>query len=154
MARNLAVVAVLAFVALYGGWATLTPNGKSDALDVAIVSGQHATLPEWIVLPETGRIITSGVYPPQPPYGAAASATLMIDETTEAFAAAYEARLTQADFVVRRLPARFNAAFDEPDLQFEADERRGGHVVYVAFRHTFAARFVQLTFWDPPAPKL
>ena len=59
-----------------------------------------------------------------------------------------------AGYAVRPVAPRFNIAFDEPDLQFEADERAGGHVVYIALRHTRAARFAQLTFWDPPAPRL
>jgi IS30 family transposase len=66
-----------------------------------------------------------------------------------------------AGYVVRPIPPQFNIAFDEPDLQFEADERTGstgspggGHVIYIALRHTRTARFAQLTFWDPPAPRM
>lgn len=117
-----------------------------------------APLPAWIPLPDRGRIITAGLYPPQPPYGAAATLTLVIDETAEAFAAAYGTRLGQAGFALRIVAPRFNVAFDEPDLQFEAVEIAGapsaGRVIYVSLRHTRAGRFAQLTCWEPPVPRL
>jgi hypothetical protein len=117
-----------------------------------------APLPAWVILPPGGSVVASGVYPPQPPYGAAATITYAIDETAEQFAAAYGAQLAAAGYAVRPIAPRFNIAFDEPDLQFEADERadgpRGGHVVYITLRHVQSTRFAQLTFWEPPAPRL
>jgi hypothetical protein len=43
---------------------------------------------------------------------------------------------------------------DRPDAQFEADERQGGHVVYITMRHSGVVRVAQLTFWDPFTPRL
>jgi hypothetical protein len=128
-------------------------------------------MPAWAVLPPGARkVVASGVYPPQPPYGAAATITYLIDETAEQFAAAYRAQLAAAGYTIRPIPPQFSVAFDEPDLQLEADEQGGsagpaplagriggvwsGHVIYLALRHTYAGRFAQLTFWAPPAPRL
>ena len=150
MPRLVALVAAIALVAVFVWW---NPPAPPTAAGVA-----PAPMPAWAVLPPNGRVVTSGVYPPQPPYGAAATITYAIDETAEQFAAAYEAQLTAAGYAVRLIPPRFNVAFDEPDLQFEADERNGGpmggHVIYLALRHTRTTRFAQLTFWDPPAPRM
>jgi hypothetical protein len=52
---------------------------------------------------------------------------------------------------MRRLPTPFNLIIDRPDALFEADERQGGHVIYITMR---ATRFAQLTFWEPPAPRM
>jgi hypothetical protein len=100
--------------------------------------------------------VASGTYPPQPPYGAAAVITYLIDETGERFAAAYGAQLAAAGFDLRPI-AIIDLPFNAPDAQFEADERgagpTGGHVIYLTLRHTDAGIFAQLTFWDPPAPR-
>ena len=115
-------------------------------------------LPAWIPLPDSGYVVTAGVYPPQPPYGAAATLTLKTDLTAEAFAAAYRSRLERAGFAVRTVPPGFNVTFDNPDLILEAIETAstplGAHTIYVALRRTRAGRFAQITAWDPPAPRL
>lgn len=120
--------------------------------------GLTGPLPAWIPLPAHGRVVTAGRYPPQPPYGAAASVTIMTDQTAAEFAAAYRARLELAGFTVRVVPPRFNIIFDEPELLLEAIEAAprlaGGHVIYVALRRTQAGQFAQITCWDPPAPRL
>ena len=111
-------------------------------------------LPSWIPLPDSGTAIAAAVYPPQPPYGMAAVVTLAIEESVADYAAAYGKKLEQAGFSVRRLPIGFNLIIDRPDSQFEADEREGGHVVYITMRSNRVARFAQLTFWNPPVPSL
>ena len=147
MSRFVGFFAVIALVAVFAWWNLPAPPTAADA-------GVSAPMPAWAILPPGGRVVTSGVYPPQPPYGAAATITYAIAETAEQFAAAYTAQLAAAGYAVRRIPPQFNIAFDEPDLQFEADERSGGHVVYVSLRHSGTTRFAQLTFWDPPAPRM
>jgi len=112
-------------------------------------------LPDWIPLPESGTVIAAGLYAPQPPYGAAATVTLIVEGSEADFTAAYGRQLEQAGFSVRRIPTAFSVLlFALADVQFEADERVGGHVVYITMRHSWAARFAQLTFWNPPAPHL
>ena len=151
MSRFVGFFAIIALVAVFAWWNLPAPP-------TIAVAGLNAPMPAWAILPPGGQVVTSGVYPPQPPYGAAATITYAIPETAEQFAAAYAAQLAAAGYAVRRIPPQFNIAFDEPDLQFEADERSGGplggHVIYVSLRHTRTTRFVQLTFWDPPAPRL
>lgn len=150
MPRLLVFLAAIALVAAFALW------NPSPAPTVA-GTGLNAPMPAWAVLPPGGRVVTSGVYPPQPPYGSAATITYAIEETAEQFAAAYTAQLTAAGYAVRRIPPQFNIAFDELDLQFEAvehDGAMGGHVIYVSLRKTRTTRFAQLTFWDPPAPRM
>ena len=113
--------------------------------------GLIAALPTWIPLPGKGRVIGVGLYPPQPPWGAAAVVMLQIAEPADSFVAAYRMRLDQAGFAMRRTPIPANLIVDAADSAFEADERRGGHVVYVTMRRRW---YVQLTFWSPPAPHL
>jgi hypothetical protein len=145
--RLITLVAAIALVAAFALWSPPAPPIMPFAA--------AAPMPAWVILPPGEReVVASGVYPPQPPYGAAATITYAIAETAEEFAAAYGAQLTAAGYAVRPIPPRFNIAFDEPDLQFEADERSGGHVIYLALRHTRTTRFAQLTFWAPPAPRL
>lgn len=100
----------------------------------------------------TGRVITGGLYRPQPPYGAATSLTLRIDDAPEAFAAAYEARLRAAGWNVRRVPPPFDFTF-ATDLAIEADAPAGGHTLFAVLRHNHAAQFAQLNFWNAPAPR-
>lgn len=147
MPRLLALLAAIALVALFALWRPPAPP--------IVPFASAAPMPAWAILPPgERRVVASGVYPPQPPYGSAATITYAIDATAEQFAAAYAAQLTAAGYTVRPIPPRFNIAFDEPDLQFEADEQSGGHVIYFALRHTRTTRFAQLTFWDPPAPRV
>ena len=151
MPRLLALVAALVLVALFAWWSPPPAPGVA-------ATGPSAPLPAWVILPPgERRIVASGVYPPQPPYGAAATITYAIEETAEQFAAAYAAQLAAAGYAVRRIPPQFNIAFDEPDLQFEAlehDGAMGGRVIYLSLRHSRTTRFAQLTFWDPPAPRM
>lgn len=118
---------------------------------VAPQVGLVAPLPSWIPLPEHGRVIGAGVYPPQPPWGAAAVVMLQIEQPADSFVAAYRKRLDQAGFAMRRTPIPANVIIDAADSAYEADERRGGHVVYVTMRKTC---YAQLTFWSPLAPHL
>jgi hypothetical protein len=144
--RLLALIAAIALVAAFALWIPPAPP--------IVPLAAAAPMPAWVILPPGGQVVASGVYPPQPPYGSAATITYAIAETAEEFAAAYGAQLAAAGYTVRPIPPRFNIAFDEPDLQFEAEEQSGGHVIYLALRHTRTARFAQLTFWDAPAPRL
>ena len=107
-------------------------------------------LPGWVPLPDKGMVIGAGVYPAQRPYGASAVVMLQLDGSEEAFTASYRNRLARAGFSMRQLPEPFNLIVDRPDALFEADERNGGHTVYITLR---AKHFAQLTFWDPPAPR-
>lgn len=111
--------------------------------------GLIAPLPRWIPLPNKGRVIAAGLYPPQPPWGAAAVVMLLIEEPADSFLASYRKRLDGAGFAMYRVPIPPNLIVDAADSAFEADERQGGHVVYVNMRRT---HYAQLTFWSPPAP--
>lgn len=167
MTRGLAILAaVLLLVAL--SWGRTMSVDLPEGMPVETLAATRdqpqpklrltRPLPAWIPLPDTGYVVTAGLYPPQPPYGAAATLTLKTDLTAETFAAAYRSRLEQAGFAVRGVPAGFNIAFDAPDLQLEAIETSAGplgaHVIYVALRHTRAGQFAQITGWEPPAPQL
>ena len=155
MPRLLALLAALALVAAFALWRPPAPPTIADA-NVA-----PAPMPAWAILPPGGKVVASGVYPPQPPYGAAAVITYAIDATAEEFIAAYGAQLASAGYAVRRVTP-LDLPFNAPEAQFEADERAdipgggpgGGHVIYVTLRHVQTARFAQLTFWDPPAPRM
>jgi hypothetical protein len=160
--RLLFAIAALAAIPLLALWRVGTPaamptlprgipiekitNGR-----VAPRVGLVAPLPKWIPLPEKGRVIGAGLYPPQPPWGAPAVVMLQIEEPAQSFLAAYRKRLNQAGFAMRRTPIPPNLIIDAADSAFEADERNGGHVVYVTMRRTW---YAQLTFWSPPAPRL
>ena len=153
MPRLLTLLAAIALIAAFALWSPPAPPALPTAANVAT-----APMPAWAILPPDGKVVASGAYPPQPPYGAAATITYAIDETAEEFLAAYGAQLAAADYAVRRVTP-IDLPFNAPDAQFEADERRdgamgGGHVIYVTLRHVRAARFAQLTFWDPPAPRM
>jgi hypothetical protein len=145
--RLLALLAALALVAAFALWSPPAPPALP-----AVANVTPAPMPAWAILPPAGKVVASGVYPPQPPYGAAATITYLIDETAEQFAAAYRAQLAAAGYTIRPIPPQFSVAFDEPDLQLEADEQGGsagpaplagriggvwsGHVIYLALRHT------------------
>jgi len=157
-----AVAAIAVLIVFTGTVAPFVPRGLPKGIPVAeLADGKPhpeilliAPLPEWIPLPDSGRAITAGVYAPQPPYGAAAVVMVAIDEAPEDYAAAYGRKLEGAGFSVRRLPIGFNLIIDRPEAQFEADEREGGHIVYITMRGAGDAHFAQLTFWNPPVPRL
>jgi hypothetical protein len=113
--------------------------------------GLTGPLPEWIPLPEKGLVLGAGLYPPQPPYGAAASMMLKLSESQSTFVGSYRRRLEQAGFSWRHLPTPFNLIVDRPDDQFEADGKNGTHVVFIVLR---AKEYAQLTFWDAPVPRM
>jgi hypothetical protein len=98
-------------------------------------------------------MMTSGTYPPQPPYGIAAVATYEIDGSADGFVASYCAQLDAAGYAVRPVSVP-NLIIDAPDLQLEADQRDGARTIYITLRSGFGRRFAQLTFWDAPAPRL
>ena len=75
-------------------------------------------LPGWIRLPDSGSAISAGVYPPQPPYGAAAVIMVMTDDFSADFAADYGRRLERAGF--------FGAAHSDP---IPSDHRQAGRSV-------------------------
>jgi len=150
VARLFALVAAILFVALLLWRPPLLPPPPAPVV-------APEPLPAWAILPPGDRkVVAAGTYPPQPPYGAAATITYLLPETGEQFVAAYRAQLTAAGYAIRRVTPL--DVFDVPDLQLEADEQGGGpgggHVVYITLRHTWAGSFAQLTFWAPPAPRL
>ena len=112
-----------------------------------------APLPEWLPLPPSGRVTTGGSYPPQPPYGAAISLMLVIDLSAEDFAAAYSEKLTAAGYRVRCIPAPFDFTF-ATDGALDAYDPASGRYVVCVLRHNAKHRFAQVTFWEPPAPRL
>ena len=150
MPRLLTLFAALALIAAFALWSP--PPAPPTLANVA-----PAPMPAWAILPPGGKVVASGVYPPQPPYGSAAVITYAIDATAEEFIAAYVAQLAAAGYAVRRVTP-IDLPFNAPEAQFEADERAdlpgGGRVIYVTLRHVQTARFAQLTFWDPPAPRM
>jgi hypothetical protein len=161
----LAIVAVVAGAALLLWQAAVPvlppgiPKGIPHGIPIAVIAGGRvepriglmAPLPRWMPLPDRGLVIGAGIYPPQPPFGAAAVVMLKLDESQEAFAASYAKQLEHDGFSVRRLPTPFNLIVDRPDGQFEANERKSGRAIYVTLR---ATHFAQLTFWDSPAPRM
>jgi hypothetical protein len=138
---------------------TARPALRSVPID-AIAHGQPAPqigltgpFPDWAPLPPRGRVIGAALYPPQPPYGAAAVAMVVIDDSFDAFTAAYSRQLAARGFELRASPMPFNLGIDRPHAVYEADELHGGHVVYVTLRNGGDFRLAQLTFWSPPAPR-
>src|SRR5689334_25124589 len=81
--------------------------------------GLIAPLPKWIPLPEKGRVIGAGLYPPQPPWGAAAVVMLQIQEPAGSFLAGYRKRLDQVGFAMRRIPIPPNLIVDAADSAYE-----------------------------------
>ena len=116
--------------------------------------GLAAPFPDWAPLPEQGDVIGAELVAPQPPYGAAAVMMVHIDESFPAFVAAYRARLAARGFGLEQTPIPPNLGVDAAVAAYEADERQGGHIVYVTLRGTPPARYAQLTFWAPPAPRI
>lgn len=154
MARLLALAAAVLFVALLLWRPALLPPPPAPVI-------APEPMPAWAILPPGNRkVVAAGTYPPQPPYGAAATITYLLQETGEQFVAAYRAQLAAAGYAIRRVTPR--DLFQVPDLQLEADEQGagptggagGGHVIYITLRHTWAGSFAQLTFWAPPAPRM
>lgn len=110
-------------------------------------------LPDWLPLPPSGRVSTAGAYPPQPPYGAAVTIMLRIDEAPETFAADYMIRLAAAGYRVRRVAPPFDFAIAS-DGALDAHDPETGRYIVCVLRHNGANRFAQITFWEPPAPRL
>lgn len=158
MVAGIALFVVALAVAL---WRLFTPSpmpAKWNTVAIDKIAGGKIApqirmirpLPAWVPLPIKGRVIGAGTYPPQPPWGAAAVVMLQLDQPADAFVAAYRQRLDHAGFAMRRIPIPPNLIIDAADSAYEADERNGGHVVYVTMRKT---HYAQLTFWAPPAPR-
>lgn len=116
--------------------------------------GLAAPLPNWIPLPQTAYVSGAELFPPHLPYGPGAVIVLRYDETQAQFVVNYRHRLERAGFAMRRIPILFHLVIDKPDAAYEADEKNGGHVGYIVLRHAWKARFAQLTFYEPPAPRL
>jgi hypothetical protein len=128
------------------------PIAKIAAGRVLPQVGLTTPLPGWIPLPEKGFVLGAGQYRPRPPFGAAASVMLKLDESQQSFVVSYRKRLEQAGFGWRHLPTPFNLVIDRPDDQFEADDgQHGGRAIYIVLR---AKEYAQLTFWSAPAPRM
>lgn len=96
--------------------------------------GLRQPLPAWLPLPETGRVIAAGAYPPQPPFGASATILLRLEQSSDGFVASYRARLARAGFAVRRNVVLLHRGPFDPMLEqaFEADAKPGGPTIYIA----------------------
>ena len=116
--------------------------------------GLGTPFPAWAPLPERGQVTGAEVLPPQPPWGASAVIMMHIDETYDAFTAGYRRRLAERGFELKPIPIQPNLVIDAPLAQFQANEKAGGHIVYVTYRGDARARYVQLTYWSPPSPPL
>jgi hypothetical protein len=116
--------------------------------------GLAGPFPGWAPLPDKGLVTGAEIARAQPPYGASAVLMLKTDETWDAFLSGYRRRLDQRGYSLRRMPIQPNLIVDAPVAQYQADERQGGHVVYVTFRGDKTTRYVQLTYWSPPAPRV
>jgi hypothetical protein len=116
--------------------------------------GLIGPFPSWAPLPNEGLVTGAELFRPQPPYGPAAVAMISIGSSFNTFEAAYRRRLDERGFAMKAIPIQRNLIIDRPVAQFEADERQGGHVVYITFRGDVRVRYVQLTFWAPPAPRI
>ena len=117
--------------------------------------GLVGSFPTWAPLPPRGTAVGAEVVRPQPPYGAAAELMLRLDsDSFDAFTATYRDVLERRGFTMRALPEPPNLGVDRPVASYEADEAQGGHVVYVTLRGDSRSRYVQLTFWSPPAPRM
>jgi hypothetical protein len=114
--------------------------------------GLVSPLPEWIPLPDNGEAVGAGVYPPQPPYGAAAVVMLKLDRSAAAFVAAYGKRLAAAGFPLRRIPNPPNLVIDAPWATYAARDAKTGNMVFVTIRSFWEPHYAQLTFWNPPVP--
>jgi hypothetical protein len=156
----LAIVAVVFAAAIVLWRGTAAPDlSIPRGIPIAMIAGGRlepqiglvAPLPRWMPLPDRGLVVGAGTYPPQPPFGAAATVMLKLDESQKEFTTSYLKQLERAGFSVRHLPPPFNLIVDRPDDQFEADERKGARAIYITLR---ATHFAQLTFWDSPAPRL
>jgi len=156
------LLALALSIALAGCKPALPPGADSSAEGVPIDRiargeidpriGLGAPFPTWAPLPERGQVTGAEVLPPQPPWGASAVIMMRIDESYDAFTASYRRRLDERGFELRSIPIQPNLVIDAPLAQFEADEKQGGHIVYVTYRGDNRARYVQLTFWSPPSP--
>jgi hypothetical protein len=116
--------------------------------------GLGTPFPAWAPLPERGQVTGAEVLPPQPPWGASAVIMMRIDESYDTFTAGYRRRLAERGFELKPIPIQPHLVIDAPLAQFQADEKAGGHIVYVTYRGDARARYVQLTYWSPPSPPL
>ena len=166
--RKFALAAALVGLILLAGlllatWrqANLRPKRTFTGIPIADLArsriepsiGLDAPFPTWAPLPEKGLVTGAETAAPRPPWGASAVAMVKIDEDVEPYMADYRQRLAAKGFRVRRLPTQPGLIVDRPQAQFQSDDR-DGHVVYITFRGDSAVRFVQLTYWSPPAPRL
>ncbi|HEY7609470.1 MAG TPA: hypothetical protein VIF14_09580 [Alphaproteobacteria bacterium] len=161
MLRGFAIAALVIGTTLFA-WQTLPAMAPAAGIPVerlreeaarGAVRYLTAPLPEWLPLPASGRVSVAGDYAPQPPYGAAISITLVIDEPALDFAAAYSAMLGAAGYRVRRVVPPFDFTFAS-DAALDAYDPKSGRYVVCVLRHSRAARFAQITFWEAPAPRL
>ena len=161
MLRQIAVLALIAGLAVLA-WRSLT--GAPTAADIPIarlraeaargtVPYLRAPLPAWLPLPESGRVDRAAATVPQPPYGASITLMLRIDEGADAFATSYAARLAAAGYAVRRRPPPFDMSFTG-ELALDAFHAGTGRYVVCVLRRSGAVRSAQITFWEPPAPRL
>ena len=108
-------------------------------------------LPAWVPLPETGRAIGAGAYPPQPPYGAAFSMMVALDEAPDDFIDRYRRRLAVAGFKLQTAPNPMIPT-DVAKARFKATNEQGTRHVFLALRQTWTGWFMQITFWDGLVP--
>ncbi len=157
-----AAIAALVVGGLLLAWQSLPAMAPTVDVPIAELRAEAARgavphlsrpLPDWLPLPARGRVTAAGDYKPQPPYGAAISITLVIGETPEEFAAAYSALLSEIGYRVRRVAPPFDFTF-ATDGALDAYDPSSGRYVFLVLRHNGANRFAQVTFWEPPAPRL
>jgi hypothetical protein len=130
------------------------PVGELARTAAAPQIGLAGPFPAWAPLPDRGLVTGAELFAPHPPYGGGAVAMIRIEESFDGFTAAYRRTLVQRGYDLQRIPTQFNLVIDRPYAQFEADEAKGGHVIYVTLRGDSAVRYAQLTFYAPPAPRL
>src|SRR5579863_970827 len=109
--------------------------------------GLGGPFPAWAPLPDKGLVTGAEIAAPRAPWGASAVAMVKIDDDVDHFMAGYGPRLAASGFRVRRLTTPIGLLIDRPEAQFQADDRQGGHVVYITFLGDARARYVQLTYW-------
>lgn len=154
----LLVLLVASFIVARG---TVPPMPPYREIPVAQIVGKPlphiglmAPLPNWIPLPERGYVSGAELFPPHPPYGAAAVVMLRYDETQAQFLVTYRHRLASAGFAMRPILFPYHLIVDKPDAAYEADEKNGGRVGYIVLRHGFNKRSAQITFYESPAPRM
>lgn len=156
LAALLAVVVVLSHRRILPSHVAGVPVARLAAGFSAPALGLRRPLPAWLPLPETGWVIAAGAYPPQPPFGASATILLRLEQSSDGFVASYRTRLAHAGFALRSNEVLLHRGPFDPMLEqaFEADAKPGGPTIYIAIRGRPGREFAQLTFWNPPAPRL